>query len=173
MATNKKTAKKKTLLQNTPLLLTICAAIALAVGLVIGLLIPTAGANIPYTPLNSVKVESLTVNSVSAESPVTVQFKLNGLPKDTQLSLMVKKTTTSSIWTASMTEPTTAAISKTSTKSPPMLLWCWYTRALPFTCLWYATSAGSILPLVIWVCGITSKTPNFLIFFHIFIPSLL
>ena len=91
MATNKKTAKKKTLLQNTPLLLTICAAIALAVGLVIGLLIPTAGANIPYTPLNSVKVESLTVNSVSAESPVTVQFKLNGLPKDTQLSLMVKK----------------------------------------------------------------------------------
>ena len=91
MATNKKTTKKKTLLQNTPLLLTLCAAIALAVGLVIGLLIPTPGANIPYTPLNSVKVESLTVNSVNSESPVTVQFKLNGLPKDTQLSLMVKQ----------------------------------------------------------------------------------
>ena len=90
MATNKKTTKTKTLLQNTPLLLTLCTVIALAVGLVIGLLIPAPGANVPYTPLNSVKVENLTVNTISSESPVTVQFKLNGLPKDTQLSLMVK-----------------------------------------------------------------------------------
>ena len=91
MATNKKTTKKKTLLQNTPLLLTLCAVIALAVGLVIGLLIPTPGANIPYTPLNSVKVENLTVNTINEEAPVTLQFKLNGLPKDTQLNLMIKQ----------------------------------------------------------------------------------
>ena len=90
MATSKKVTKKKTFLQNTPLLLTLCAVIALAVGLVIGLLIPTPGANIPYTPLNSVKVENLTVNTINEEAPVTLQFKLNGLPKDTQLSLLVK-----------------------------------------------------------------------------------
>ena len=96
MANNKRTPKKKSILQNTPLLLALCAAIALVVGLVIGMLIPTPGASVPYTPLNSVKVESLTVNTVNAESPVTLQFRLNGLPKDTQLSLMIKRDNTTS-----------------------------------------------------------------------------
>ena len=90
MAANKKASEKNTL-RISPVIFVICIAVPLILGLVIGLLIPTPGANIPYTPLNSVKVENLTVNTINEEAPVTLQFKLNGLPKDTQLNLMIKQ----------------------------------------------------------------------------------
>ena len=90
MATNKKASEKKNTLRISPVIFVICIAAPLILGLVIGLLIPTPGANIPYTPLNSVKVEDLTVNSATSEDPVVLRFKLDGLPGDTQLSLKVK-----------------------------------------------------------------------------------
>ena len=90
MATNKKVSGKKAVFRISPLLLTVCTVAALLIGLIVGLLIPTPGSHIPSTPLSAVKVEDLSVNTVMPEDPVTLKFKLNGLPEDTQLTLLVK-----------------------------------------------------------------------------------
>lgn len=91
MPTKKNTSGKKTVLRVTPVFWGISLAIALVLGLVIGLFLPTPGNSIPSTPLSKVKVTELTVNALTADDPVTLRFKLNGLPEDTQLVLLLKQ----------------------------------------------------------------------------------
>ena len=91
MPTKKNTSGKKTVLRVTPVFLGISLAIALVLGLVIGLFLPTPGTSIPSTPLSKVKVTELTVNALTADDPVTLRFKLNDLPEDTQLVLLLKQ----------------------------------------------------------------------------------
>ena len=90
MATKKTTNTKKIVYRFPPMFLVICAVISLILGLVIGLLIPTSNANPNSSALNAAKVEDLTVNTLAPEDPVTLKFKLSGLPSNTQMTLKIK-----------------------------------------------------------------------------------
>ena len=90
MPTKKNTSRKNAVLHVTPAFCGIALAIALVLGLVIGLFLPTPGSSVPSTPLSKVKVTELTVNALTANDPVTLRFKLNELPENTQLTLLLK-----------------------------------------------------------------------------------